>query len=59
MAFFFLYIFLCLIVGAAGKSQPLGFAGYALLSFFLTPSIGLLILLGMLLYTRAARKAAN
>ncbi|MFT4929435.1 MAG: hypothetical protein ACI8WB_005568 [Phenylobacterium sp.] len=56
LAFFLLYIFLCFIVGAAGKKQPLGFVGYFLISVFLTPSVGLIILLVMMLYTRAAAK---
>lgn len=44
------YISLCCLVGVAGSKQPIGFLGYALLSFFISPIIALMILLIFKLY---------
>ncbi|WP_018694098.1 hypothetical protein [Algicola sagamiensis] len=56
LIYFVFYVLFCCAIGAAGKEQPLGFVGYALISFFLTPPVGLAVLLVMLLYTKAAAK---
>ena len=39
------YLLLCVIIGVAGKKLPIGFAGFFLISLFLTPPVGLLILI--------------
>ena len=51
---FIIYVFLCSLVGAAGSKQPIGFMGYALLSFFTSPLVGLIVLLVFTLYGKAA-----
>jgi len=39
------YLFVCCVVGFAGRMRPFGFAGYVLLSLFLTPVVPLIFLL--------------
>jgi hypothetical protein len=39
------YLFLCIIVGLAGRKRRPGFAGYVLLALFLTPIVPLIFLL--------------
>lgn len=50
---FICYVFLCCLVGAAGSKQPIGFLGYAILSFFISPIVGLIILFIFKLYGKA------
>lgn len=40
-----IYLFVCCIVGLAGRKRRPGFAGYVLLSIFLTPILPLIYLL--------------
>ena len=37
------YMFICLLVGISGMNRKLGFWGYFLASFILTPVIGVLL----------------
>lgn len=39
------YVLMCIVVGLAGHRRSIGFAGYTLLSLFLTPFVPLLFLL--------------
>lgn len=39
------YLLLCVIIGFAGKKLPIGFGGFFLLALFLTPPVGLLLLI--------------
>jgi hypothetical protein len=45
MTLFLVYVGLCFLVAAVGKHRPLKFWGYFFSSFFLTPIVGLLLLL--------------
>jgi len=45
MTFFLVYVGLCFLVAAVGKTRPLGFWGYFFSSFLFTPLVGLLLLL--------------
>ena len=56
---FICYLFLCCLVGAAGSRQPIGFLGYTLLAFFISPIIGLIVLFIFKLYGEAASKKAK
>jgi len=40
-----IYVFVCCVVGFAGRMRRPGFAGYVLLSLFLTPVVPLIFLL--------------
>jgi hypothetical protein len=40
-----LYLFLCVVVGLAGRRRRPGFTGYVLLALFLTPILPLIFLL--------------
>jgi len=41
--YFLIYLVLCAAIGFAGKKQPLGFNGLFLLSFFLSPVVGIIL----------------
>jgi hypothetical protein len=56
---FITYVFLCSLVGAAGSNQPIGFLGYTLLSFFISPIVGLIVLLIFKLYAKASSHQAK
>lgn len=43
--YFLLYLILCMVIGLVGKKLPLGFNGLFLLSFFLSPIVGILLLI--------------
>jgi hypothetical protein len=42
--YFLLYLVFCMAIGLVGRSMPLGFAGFFLISFFLTPLVGIVLL---------------
>lgn len=44
---FLAYLALCLVIGMLGQRLPLGFIGLFLLSVFLTPAVGLILLIVM------------
>jgi hypothetical protein len=54
MLHFIFYILLCLLVGVLARKQPLGFFGYTIIAFFITPFGGFVLLLFMMLYTKLA-----
>ncbi len=43
--YFLIYLALCIVIGLAGKRLPLGFNGLFLLSFFLSPLVGIILLI--------------
>jgi hypothetical protein len=45
MIFFLVYVAMCFLVAAVGKSRPMRFWGYFFTSFLLTPLVGLLLLM--------------
>jgi len=45
MLIIIIYLFACCVVGFAGRKRRPGFAGYVLLSMFLTPVVPLIFLL--------------
>jgi len=58
---FIIYLFLCCVVGLAGRKRRPGFAGYVLLSLFLTPILPLIFLLltqKWFLETEAAKRSS-
>ena len=59
IVWFIAYIFLCMFVGLVGRNQPIGFLGYSILSFLLSPITGLVVLLLLSLYAQAAVKKAQ
>jgi len=44
MTIFIVYVSLCFLVAAIGKTRPMRFWGYFFCSFLLTPLVGLLLL---------------
>lgn len=49
--YFLIYLVLCAFIGLVGKKQPLGFNGLFLLSFFLSPVVGVLLLILLSAFT--------
>ncbi|MCK9395624.1 MAG: hypothetical protein M0Q44_08535 [Methylobacter sp.] len=49
--YFLIYLILCLTIGLVGKNQPLGFNGLFLLSFFLSPVVGIILLILLSAFT--------
>jgi len=45
MKIFAIWIVAAMLIGIAGKNKKFGFAGHFLISLFLTPFVGLLVLL--------------
>jgi hypothetical protein len=45
MKIFAIWIVAAMMIGIAGKNKKFGFAGHFLISLFLTPFVGLLVLL--------------
>lgn len=43
--YFLMYLLLCVIIGLIGKKLPLGFNGLFLLSLFLSPVVGIIIII--------------
>jgi hypothetical protein len=41
----FVYLLLCLMVGLLGRHRSVGFVGFSLIAFFLTPFVAIIILL--------------
>lgn len=46
-----MYLLLCMVIGLAGRKQPLGFNGLFLLSFFLSPVVGIILLILLSTFT--------
>lgn len=46
--YFLAYLALCVLVGLMGRTLPLGFIGLFLISFFMSPAVGVLLLVVML-----------
>jgi uncharacterized membrane protein YiaA len=40
-----LYVFICYLVGLSGKNRKFGFYGYFFLSIFITPLLGIILVL--------------
>lgn len=49
------YLGFCIVIGLAGRNLALGFAGLFLVSVFLTPATGLVLLVLLLAHRAAAR----
>lgn len=49
--YFLMYLLLCMVIGLAGRKQPLGFNGLFLLSFFLSPVVGIILLILLSTFT--------
>jgi hypothetical protein len=45
MTFFLIYVALCFLVAAVGRTRPMRFWGYFFTSFLLSPLVGLLLLM--------------
>lgn len=45
--YFLIYLLFALIIGIVGRKLPLGFIGFFLISFFLTPAVGILLLIAL------------
>lgn len=52
-AYIVFYLSLCCIVALMGRTQPIGFLGYLILSLLLSPLIGAAILIILAFHTRA------
>jgi hypothetical protein len=54
--YFFVYLLMCALIGISGKKLPLGFSGFFILSFFLTPLVGIILLALLSMYSDSLKK---